>query len=135
MGHTDKHVFDSDFQIGDRMKISKKHAMVYWSHEEENWYIKSICKNAVKVDGQTYSGSPSGTEGKPAKLQSKSQIEIADGTPIFFLLPKGPTPAERRVVRHGERSMRSCESARALPAADMQSSPCCGAVRVRSNRS
>lgn len=94
-GNTDKQLFDSDFQIGDRMKISKKHAEIYWNHEEENWMIKSICKNAVRVDGIPYPGSSTGTDGKPAKLQSKSAIEIADGTPIFFLLPKGTHSLEK----------------------------------------
>ena len=25
-------------QIGDKMKISKRHAMIFWNHEDENWY-------------------------------------------------------------------------------------------------
>jgi len=94
-GSVDKQMFDSDFQIGDRMKISKKHAMIFWNHEDENWYIKSICKNNVRVNGEAFAGSSNG-EGRHAKLASKSTIEIADGTTIYFLLPKGKLVAAEK---------------------------------------
>jgi hypothetical protein len=38
--------------------------------------------------GTLFPGSPDGN-GKPAKLDSQSYIEIADGERLFFLLPKG----------------------------------------------
>eukprot|EP00961_Rhodomonas_salina_P193760 2615939-Rhodomonas_salina.2 len=42
--------FDADFQIGSHMRISKKHAKIYWSHERKTFEVKSICKNAIKVN-------------------------------------------------------------------------------------
>lgn len=30
---------------------SKKHAMIYWNEEKQSFCIKSICKNAVRVNG------------------------------------------------------------------------------------
>jgi hypothetical protein len=44
--------FDADFHIGHRMKISRRHAMIYWSHEKQCFELKSICKNAVRVNGE-----------------------------------------------------------------------------------
>ncbi|EKX47554.1 hypothetical protein GUITHDRAFT_152026 [Guillardia theta CCMP2712] len=79
--------FRANFHIGQKMKISKMHASLYWNSDDEKFYIKSICKNAVKVDGVIYPGSPDGNSGKPAPLQRQSKIEIADGVPIYFLLP------------------------------------------------
>jgi hypothetical protein len=44
--------FDADFHIGHRMKISRRHAMIYWSHDKQCFELKSICKNAVRVNGK-----------------------------------------------------------------------------------
>ncbi len=44
--------FDADFHIGHRMKISRRHAMIYWCHEKQFFELKSICKNAVRVNGK-----------------------------------------------------------------------------------
>jgi hypothetical protein len=82
-------MFDANFHIGNRMKISKRHAMIYWNNEQQCFEIKSICKNAVKVNGVTYNGSPDGRQGTPCKLTSQACIQIADGTPLYFLLPRG----------------------------------------------
>jgi hypothetical protein len=82
-------MFEANFHIGNRMKISKKHAMIYWNNEQQCFEIKSICKNAVKVNGVTYNGSSDGNAGAPCKLTSQACIQIADGTPLYFLLPRG----------------------------------------------
>jgi len=84
--------YDADYHIGARMKISKKHARIYWSHERQSFCIQSICKNAVKVNQQTFPGSPDGSAGTEAVLDSQACIEIADSPQIFFLLPKQNQP-------------------------------------------
>lgn len=81
-------MFDADFHIGNRMKISKKHAMIYWNAETQHFEVKSICKNAVKVNGQSYVGSSDGHAGQACQLTSQACIQIADGTALYFLLPK-----------------------------------------------
>mmetsp|Transcript_39599 Transcript_39599/g.61771 ORF Transcript_39599/g.61771 Transcript_39599/m.61771 type:complete len:135 (-) Transcript_39599:4570-4974(-) len=61
-------LFNADFHIGNRMKISKRHATIYWTPKQEKFEIKSICKNAVRVNGSLYPGSPDGQQGRPAEL-------------------------------------------------------------------
>eukprot|EP00960_Hanusia_phi_P024308 716424-Hanusia_phi.AAC.1 len=51
-GQENANAFRADFHIGQKMKISKMHAILYWNADQEKFYIKSICKNAVKVDGE-----------------------------------------------------------------------------------
>lgn len=85
--------YTADYHIGSRMKISKRHAMIYWSEERQSFCIRSICKNAVKVNGQSFPGSPEGNAGTEAPLCSQAAIEIADSGQIYFLLPKSKQPA------------------------------------------
>ena len=82
---------------------SKRHAQIYWSEQRKSFCIKSICKNAVRVNGVSYPGSPEGNAGSEAALFSQACIEIADSPQMYFLLPKGEsiTLAQgARVHRH-----------------------------------
>ncbi len=78
----------ADFQYGPgHPRISKMHALIYWNNHDQCFEIKSICKKSIKVNGMAYPGPQNDQPAVPCKLTSKSRIEIADGVPVYFLLP------------------------------------------------
>jgi hypothetical protein len=108
-------VYDADFHIGNRMKISKKHAMIFWDYESQTFQIKSICKNNVKVDGHVYPGSTDGLTGTPCTLKSQACIHVADGTPLYFLMPKGKHTLDKPKLTYEQLVTSVLEPNKSLP--------------------
>lgn len=108
-------VYDADFRIGNRMKISKKHAMIFWDYDSQTFQIKSICKNNVKVDGHVFPGSADGLTGTPCTLKSQACIQIADGTPLYFLMPKGKPTVDKPKLTYEQLVASVLEGNKSLP--------------------
>lgn len=64
--------------IADSQKISRKHAEIYWSQEQQCWFIRNLSKNKTIVNGKCLK-----KEDDPSVLPPQSAIKI-DRVKMYF---------------------------------------------------
>eukprot|EP00004_Rigifila_ramosa_P007767 TRINITY_DN18957_c0_g1_i1.p1 TRINITY_DN18957_c0_g1~~TRINITY_DN18957_c0_g1_i1.p1 ORF type:complete len:612 (-),score=144.32 TRINITY_DN18957_c0_g1_i1:20-1819(-) len=90
LGRKTFHCQSADVDISSARSVSRIHARITFSFEQQQFLIYSLGQNGMLVDGRFYP-----RESHPAALKSRSCIEIG-GLPIFFLLPHRPKEQPKR---------------------------------------